>query len=417
MPDLLGAPDRARKARAARRPRGIRLPGLVRSKGRARAVAFREGPNGPAGGPPRLLALLATGLVAIALGLAVPLLSAHGPPIQATSSGSGAFTPPPAGALFASPSPSNGPRGPSVPGILGSADRLETRGGGVLLAMGSAAARLSRDGGRSWTVPTRPGLLAMGWTAQQPWIAGGAGLGVSADGGRTWNPPQTAPFGPSPYTPLLVSPYDAGVWFLLHGGALLRTRDGGVSWRDLVDAGTLTNPVIIPGGARDRFYLASGSRVLELIDNGQQIRPLPSLPGGVRAADLALVASNPSAILMAKGSDGKIYLSHGTGWTAAGLPLQGPIAAITNTVALVGDGGGKLGVAGALQYSADGGATWSAARGLPGDQTVEAIAAAPDAAVVYAYCSGGDVYSSTDRGRTWSLRSSALRAPAPARTG
>ena len=54
--------------------------------------------------------------------------------------------------------------------------------------------------------------------------------------------------------------------------------------------------------------------------------------------------------------------------------------------------------------------TWRQAQGLPYDQTVDAIAGQAGSATFLAYCYGGDVFSSTDSGRSWSVLSRALRS-------
>jgi len=76
----------------------------------------------------------------------------------------------------------------------------------------------------------------------------------------------------------------------------------------------------------------------------------------------------------------------------------------------VGNGGASLSQPAAVAYSSDGGQTWAEGKGLPSNQTVEALAAVADGSKVFAYCYGGDLYASTDGGKNWSLASSALRA-------
>jgi len=98
----------------------------------------------------------------------------------------------------------------------------------------------------------------------------------------------------------------------------------------------------------------------------------------------------------------------GTGWTVIGAGLTGPVGAGAGGTMLVGNGGGKLGSPGAVSYSTNRGATWSPARGLPFDESVEAIGGQLDSGTVFAYCYGGDISTSTDGGHAWSLLTNRL---------
>jgi hypothetical protein len=193
-----------------------------------------------------------------------------------------------------------------------------------------------------------------------------------------------------------------------HQQRLLRTRDASVSWRELTGLPPLATPVMAPGTVFGQFFLASGNRVFELVDNGQQILELPTLPQGVTVTELAVVAGEPPTVL-ARGGKDSAYLLKGNTWSVAGGGLNGPVAAGASGVLLVGNGGAKLGSPGAVSYSIDAGTTWSPAIGLPYDQSVEAIAAQPNPTALFAYCYGGDIYTSTDGGRSWTLLTRALR--------
>jgi photosystem II stability/assembly factor-like uncharacterized protein len=64
-----------------------------------------------------------------------------------------------------------------------------------------------------------------------------------------------------------------------------------------------------------------------------------------------------------------------------------------------------------MNVTRDGGTSWKPATGLPADQTVEAITASSvTGQVVFAYCSGGDVYRSSNHGASWMLVSNAFRS-------
>jgi photosystem II stability/assembly factor-like uncharacterized protein len=180
-----------------------------------------------------------------------------------------------------------------------------------------------------------------------------------------------------------------------------------LTWKELTGLPPLAFPAMVPGTVFGQFFLASSNRVFQLIDNGQQIQELTSLPQGVTVTDLAVIAGEPPSLL-ARGGKNSAYLLKGTTWSVAARGLNGPVSA-GRGVLIVGNGGAKLGSPGAISYSTDGGATWSSAVGLPYDQSIEAIAGQLSSTTLYAYGYGGDLYTSTDGGRSWTLLTRGLR--------
>ena len=348
-------------------------------------------------------------VLAVVLGIAVAVASS---PASLTRGQHALGSPAP---IQASPSPSAAasPSPPTVtePGILGGGPHLVAAGATSLAAFGPNLAAASADGGKTWTI-LRPPSKAVG-VAIDPGnpsrgITGGNNIQVTLDGGGSWKAPATAPPGPAGFQPLLVSPFDGAIWFLVHGGKLLRTRDAGQTWRDIAGLPALSNPVLVPGQVFGQFYLGSGGSVFELVDNGQQVLAQPSLPGGVSVNALAAVGGG-QATLVARASNGGLQLLTRGAWTPLTAALSGPVAAGANGIVVVGDGGTKLGVPAQVAYSFDGGSTWRSAVGLPYDQTVEALAGQPSSTTLFAYCYGGDVYASADGGASWSVYSRALR--------
>jgi photosystem II stability/assembly factor-like uncharacterized protein len=346
-------------------------------------------------------------LIALVIGVAVAIASSPGALTRDRGAG--------ASAAGAKPSPSSAASSPipsvTSPGLLGDSARLVVGGSGDLLAEAPNLVEESSDGGKTWAGLRPPGSgsgIAVDPGNLRHAITGGSSVQVTVDGGASWSRTRTSPPGTGPYQPLQVSPFDGTVWFLIHQQKLLRTRDASVSWRELTGLPTLTTPVMVPGTVFGQFFLASASRVFELIDNGQQILELPTLPQGLTVADLAVVAGDPPSVL-ARGGRDSAYLLKGNAWAVAGSGLNGPVAAGANGVLLVGNGGAKLGSPGAISYSTDAGSTWAPAIGLPYDQSVEAIAGQPNSRTVFAYCYGGDLYTSSDSGRSWTLLTRALR--------
>ena len=272
---------------------------------------------------------------------------------------------------------------------------------------------ISKDGGRTWqTVALPPGASAVIFDNVTPGhaIAAGQGVSVTTDGGATWTAIQTLTFGSGGYQPLLIGPGDGSTWFLARGGSLLRTRDAGATWKVIAAPRPLGNAQMIAGSSADRFFLASDTQVLQLDNQASQLKDVGALPGGAKVLGLALASVTPE-LLVVRGGDGKAYLSAADGWHPVGSATGGPVAATGAGAIWVGDGGARLGSAGAVESSLDGGKTWSAGTGLPVNQSVDALATDGDQGHLWAYCFGGDLFSSADAGKTWTLVSSALRIP------
>ena len=296
-------------------------------------------------------------------------------------------------------------------GVLDKSPQLVAAGSQSLAGLTVNVAAATADSGKTWiklVPPAGASGVAIDPANPQRGISGGSSIKVTTDGGTTWKPVLTSPPVAGPYVPLQISPFDGNVWFLVHGGKLLRTRDGSASWRDVPGLPALNAPVLVAGQAFGQFYLASGASVFSLIDNGQQVVPQPSLPAGESPIGLA-AASGGDGTLFARGSSGALYLLKGDKWSALTGAPAGPIAAGANGILVVGNGGAKLGSPGIVAYSTDGGANWRQATGLPYDQSVEALAGLPASTTFSAYCYGGDVYTSTNGGRAWNLLSRGLR--------
>jgi photosystem II stability/assembly factor-like uncharacterized protein len=271
-------------------------------------------------------------------------------------------------------------------------------------AVGSADAK-------TWSTlvpPTNASGIAMDPGNPQRGITGGATIRFTADSGASWKAVLVPPPAGGPFQVLGVSPFDGKVWFFVHQGKLLRTRDASATWRDIPGLPVLSNPILAAGPVFGEFFLASGNKVFDLIDNAQQVNDLPGLPAALSVTSLAATGS-ASASLVARASEGKLYLLKGASWVVAGGAPGGTMTAGAKGVILVGDGSARLGSPGWIKYSFDAGANWYQAIGLPYDQSIEAIAGQPTSSVFFAYCYGGDVYTSTDGGRAWSLYTRALR--------
>ena len=339
----------------------------------------------------------------LVIGVAVAIASSPASlnPDRHTSTGFVAPSPRP----VATPSPTV-----NAPGVLGASPRLITNGSSTVIGLGSNLAMGSSDGGKTWAVlrpPSNGSGLAVDPSNPRHAITGGGTIQITNDGGATWSQTASAPPAGGPYQPLAISATEPNVWFLVHQGKLLRTRDGSATWADVGSLSSLTNPILVSGQSLGQFFLASGTQVFQLSDYGQAVAAKPSLPGSV--TDVAVVGGNQPTLFAKAGSRSPFVLLGGS-WVASTVDLSGPIAAGADGTLLVGNGGAKLGTGGLLSYSTDSGNTWRRASGLPFDQTVEAIAGQPDTHTFFAYCFGGDVYASSDGGRTWTIASRRLRS-------
>lgn len=269
---------------------------------------------------------------------------------------------------------------------------------------------MSGDGGMTWSqVALPPGGLGLAVDPRDPkhLITGGPEIKQSRDRGATWSSTAAHPPPEGPYLPLLISLHDQDVWFLVHQGHLLRTRDGGVSWIDLPNLPSLSDPVLESDGAQKRFMLGAGTRVFELSDNGQEIAERHPLPA--RVVELAGAPNSLTELFLARTAENRVYRDGPTSWQDSGTDLGGPLLTLGDDRAWIGNGGAKLGQPGTLALTTNHGVVWIVASGLPRDQTVEAITAEPPGQNLFAYCYGGDLYGSADGGRSWHLVSISLR--------
>jgi hypothetical protein len=284
-----------------------------------------------------------------------------------------------------------------------------TNGSNTVIATVGSQAIGSADGGRSWITVVAPSInlgLAIDSANPRHAITGGATIQFTNDG-VAWAHALNPPPGAGPYVPLAISSLEPNVWLFVHQAKLLVTRDGSATWSES-SVPQLTNPIVVPGLALGQFYLASGNRVFQLASYGQSVTEEPAVAQGA-VAEMAVVSGNHPTLLVQVAGQG-VYLLAGSSWQSTSGTLSGPVAAGANGTILVGNGGAKLGAPGLVSYSTNGGVTWLSGSGLPGDQTVEAIAGHAGSATFFAYCYGGDLYVSTDGGAGWALVSHAMRA-------
>jgi len=351
------------------------------------------------------------GVLSVALGLMVAVVSSPGSLSALIAPKAALNAPPP---RSPSPSPVASPTAsPLSLGKLGAGASLFAAGS-ELFAFDQTSMRASGDQGATWSeVQLPPGAAGLVVDHANPSIriTGGGRIEVTTDGGATWKAARATPPGAGPFTPAMVSVADANVWLVYGNGRLVRTRDGGISWRAVPGLPAVTAPSLAAMPQPGLFVIAIAERVFELVDNGTSVRELPPVSSGGDVTRLAVVSSADPPDLMASTSDGHIHLLHAGAWQEVNVGLNGPIDGLPTGSAWLGNGGQSLGSAGQVSITTDGGLDWTTATGLPADQSVDAIAAeGPAGKSVWAYCAAGDLYHSTDGGRTWILASQALRS-------
>jgi photosystem II stability/assembly factor-like uncharacterized protein len=226
------------------------------------------------------------------------------------------------------------------------------------------------------------------------------------------------------------------IWIGAVSGGVWKTTDGGATWKTNTDflanigvhcmAIDPANPNILYAGTGETFR---GNGIFKTTDGGDHWTRLNSTvpseahPDFYRVNRLAVCPTNSQLLLAATSADaytGKIYRSTDAGgtWSLAQFPpaslvniydvrfqphLSGPADTdIPTTNCIAGTGGNGA------YYSNNGGATWTAATGLPSASgRVELAYSRSNPAIVYASVESGNgqLYRSTDAGHSFTRSS------------
>lgn len=202
---------------------------------------------------------------------------------------------------------------------------------------------------------------------------------------------------------LAFHPTDARVAFFGHHNGVLRTDDGGRTWRPLVERPNFdAMSLAISAADAQRLYLA-GHDILQMSRDGGATWQAVShnLPG----TDLHGFAVSPAdpdrlyAVVMGHGAFGSA--DGGRNWESLGNGLPGDVTALASasgTPELLYASSGRLGVL----KSDDSGRSWSRTTTVPGSRGVLALAVDPvDRQTIYAGTEEG-LSKSADGGRSWS---------------
>jgi photosystem II stability/assembly factor-like uncharacterized protein len=287
----------------------------------------------------------------------------------------------------------------------------------------------STDGGASWTQSTsrlmdlRITALALDTLTPTTLYAGTRGAGIlwSPDGGALWLPVNTGvPLVDGlfqPVTALAVAPGFPPTVFALAGDTLLRSADGGQSWRQTGLPSPARGALVVEPGADNRVYVGTDAGLYLSVDEGVTFQPTP-------------LHELVTALAFRTGSLGGIYAGTGRGifkstdfgnsWQLAGPQLAGrnvlslaadPIVADNLFAAATVPGSADRG---AVFRSEDDGATWQrAAAGIAAGKilTLAVTVASANRITLYAGTDVGGVFTSTNRARRWQPANQGLWMP------
>ncbi|MDX1577974.1 MAG: hypothetical protein R3266_05795, partial [Gemmatimonadota bacterium] len=175
-------------------------------------------------------------------------------------------------------------------------------------------------------------------------------------------------------------PHEPGrLWLAIEAGALVRTPDGGATWRDRVPGGPRdTHELAIHPDAPATLRVSAGDGYFESHDGGESwaqpqegldVRYLRSvaIDPGDDGVVLVSAASRPRSAYVAGKSDGRLYRREGTGpWAPVTDGWPDPPQTIAPLL-LAGSAPGELWAADerGLHRSGDGGRTWEIAAAFP----------------------------------------------------
>lgn len=179
--------------------------------------------------------------------------------------------------------------------------------------------------------PVEPDVV---WAGTEP-----SDVWRSCNGGESWE--RTSPlaalpssdswaFPPKPETHhvrwIACHPREAGrLWVAIEAGALIRTEDGGRSWRDRVYGGPYdTHELAIHPDAAETLRVAAGDGYFESVDGGESwltpgagmdvgyLRSVAIDPGSAEVVVVS-ASSSPRTAYVAGSGDGRVYRRAGAG--------------------------------------------------------------------------------------------------------
>lgn len=215
-------------------------------------------------------------------------------------------------------------------------------------------------------------------------------------------PPYAIPDQSSPLQSIVLAADGRRGWAVGTGGTVMRTGDGGRTWRRVAGVPRASQLHAVAFSANGQLGLAVG-------DSGSFLR---TRDGGLTWAYVEAPSQGQSLRAVALSADGSQAWVAGTGGTLlqssdatatwrsvpgilGGTVLEGiGFSADGRSVWAAADGG-------IVVQSADGGATWAKAPGIKGGEDLSAVSSAHDGRQRWAVGNKGALYESTDSGASW----------------
>ena len=265
----------------------------------------------------------------------------------------------------------------------------------------------STDGGATWS--------AAGLSGKTPWnlfidsgtlyASAQGGLFRTSDSGLTWQPLGEGANVPT--GPLVTDPRDANTVYGI-GDGVVKTVDGGRTWASVNHGlvSTLIQSLALAPGNSNILYAGGYGSVFKSIDRGRTWQNEPGL--GTSPVDRLVVDPQNARLLYAAESwHGGLFRSSdaGTHWTRLQTPFPSTgVRALAidprhPRTMYVSDCGGACS-GGTLQKTDDGGVSWRSITGVP--YAVQSIAIDPrHSNTVFVGTTRGEIFRSSDAGRTW----------------
>ena len=205
---------------------------------------------------------------------------------------------------------------------------------------------------------------------------------------------------------LVFDPSDARIAFFGHHNGVLRTDDGGTTWRPLVERPNFDAMSLgISRADAQRLYLAGHDVFQVSRDGGTTWQPVSHNLPGTDIHGFAVSPEDPDRLYALVVGHGVLRsVDGGRTWESFGNGLPADVNALASasgTPELLYASSGRLGVL----RSDDGGRGWSRVATVPGSRGVLTLAVDPvDRQTIYAGTEEG-LSKSTDGGRSWSALS------------
>ncbi|MBS4098398.1 MAG: hypothetical protein KGZ83_16365 [Sulfuricella sp.] len=221
---------------------------------------------------------------------------------------------------------------------------------------------------------------------------GWSGLYKSLDQGVSWELVVYSEFGD---ISSLTIAADGVLYAGTNGGQIRKTMDWGKTWVAANKGLTATYITKLVAGAGGTLYAGTREGVFKSVDKGANWTPITS---GWVNKNVSALALGPDGVLYV-GIQGGVYKStdQGASWASAS---PGPAGTNVYALAITADGALIAGTDHGVFTSADQGATWESRSMGATSGDLRALVLLQDG-TLYAGTIDGDIYRSSDQGKTW----------------